>query len=482
MERLFSLGMLIGPDALEHIRESEFKEEIVKELSVRNLTFITLKDVLEVEGEIKKRKKVEVIRRRKEILAKEVEEDIKIKECFSKARSRPKGTVDDFIEHFLDRMKSIREVFRSRFPGLSIQTIEQAKKSERVRFVGMVYEVRESASGNRIVVLEDETERISCVVSRKSQIFDKSSLLMGDEVIMVEGVRRGNLVIVEDFYFPDIPFHDLKRIDLPISIAFLSDTHVGSKDFLEHMFLKFLHWLRGEVGDEKQRELASRIKYLIFAGDLVDGVGVYPTQEEDLVIHDIFEQYERFSELLRLVPEHVHIIISPGNHDATRRSDPQPPIPEEVAPGLYEMENVHMVSSPSLVELHGVKVLIYHGNSFDSLIANIPGLTYLRTEGPAIEALRRRHLSPKYGENPIVPENPDFLVIRDVPDIFHTGHLHRNANVLYKGTWVINSGTWQARTEYQIKQGHVPTPGILPLYNMRTGKINLLRFDKGIIW
>ena len=40
--------------------------------------------------------------------------------------------------------------------------------------------------------------------------------------------------------------------------------------------------------------------------------------------------------------------------------------------------------------------------------------------------LRARHLSPIYGsQTPIAPEMEDLLVIEDVPDIFHVGHVHR---------------------------------------------------------
>ena len=38
--------------------------------------------------------------------------------------------------------------------------------------------------------------------------------------------------------------------------------------------------------------LAKNIKYLVLAGDCVDGAGIYPNPEKNLVINDAYDQYE----------------------------------------------------------------------------------------------------------------------------------------------------------------------------------------------
>ena len=48
---------------------------------------------------------------------------------------------------------------------------------------------------------------------------------------------------------------------------------------------RFLQWLSGEVDDASG--LASQVQYMVIAGDLVDGVGIYPGQQNDLDIMDI---------------------------------------------------------------------------------------------------------------------------------------------------------------------------------------------------
>ena len=61
------------------------------------------------------------------------------------------------------------------------------------------------------------------------------------------------------------------------------------------------------------------INYLVIAGDVVDGIGIFPGQDKELAISDIYEQYEKAAQYLNAVPKHIKIIISPGNHDAVRQ-------------------------------------------------------------------------------------------------------------------------------------------------------------------
>jgi DNA polymerase II small subunit len=89
--------------------------------------------------------------------------------------------------------------------------------------------------------------------------------------------------------------------------------------------------------------------------------------------------------------------------------------------------------------------------------------------------LKSRHLSPIYGNRtPIAPESEDMLVIEDVPDIFHAGHVHMTEVGRYKGTLIVNSGAWQRQTKFQQTMGITPTPGICILVNLG----NLQSFKK----
>ncbi|MHA1889719.1 MAG: metallophosphoesterase, partial [Promethearchaeota archaeon] len=206
----------------------------------------------------------------------------------------------------------------------------------------------------------------------------------------------------------------------------------------------------------------------IIAGDLVDGIGVYPNQEKELYIDSIHEQFSTAAEMLQELPEHISLIISPGNHEPVRRALPTPATPKTYAQPLYDM-GVKMVGNPSLIETHGVKTLVFHGDSFIDLSMDIPSISNDEPTTGMIKMLESRHLAPSFGKKTeIAPDKRDWLVISTVPDIFVTGHLHRNGIQRYKGVWLINSGCFQAQTSFMKSMGIVPTPGKPNLINLKT--------------
>jgi DNA polymerase II small subunit len=166
-----------------------------------------------------------------------------------------------------------------------------------------------------------------------------------------------------------------------------------------------------------------------------------------------------------------------GNHDAVRNAEPQPRVDRDIAGHLYELPNVHVTGSPVWFTAHGVEFLMYHGTSLDTIIGNLSGCTYSRPEAAMVEYLKRRHLVPTYGNDSISPEARDYLFIRDVPDVFHCGHVHTNGYTQYRGVNVINSGTWQAKTEYQERLGHKPTPALVPVMNLQNHEVSMLDFS-----
>jgi len=217
----------------------------------------------------------------------------------------------------------------------------------------------------------------------------------------------------------------------------------------------------------------------VVAGDLVDGIGVYPGQREELAVESLYEQYRGIADLLELVPEYVSIIVIPGNHDASRKALPQPAIFKEYAEALYEAIPLHSLGNPSLVRLHGVDVLLYHGQSLDDLASSIPGVSF-HTPCRAMKLmLRARHLAPIYGaKTSIAPEARDLLIIDEPPHILQTGHIHVVGHETYRGTLLLNSGAWQEQTNYQRRMGLEPTPGLLPIVNLQTLEVITLDFTK----
>jgi DNA polymerase II small subunit len=288
---------------------------------------------------------------------------------------------------------------------------------------------------------------------------------------------RSNLFLAEDIIFPEVGQKPQRRAPDPVYAVLTSDMHMGSIKFHKEAFNRFTLWLNGKYGNDKMKEIASHVKYMLGAGDIVGGVGDYPNQIRELVIKDVHKQYKFASKLIGQIPEYIEVLISPGNHDAPRNALPQPAIAEDFVKPLLESGRVHSLGNPCVVSLHNVEILMYHGRSLDDIIATVPGLDHNHPERAMKVLLQSRHLSPLYGGKTMLsPENRDFLVIERVPDIFHSGHIHVVGCCNHRGVSIVNSGGWQEQTEYMQKLGLVPTPGKVPVVNLQTLETNILSF------
>lgn len=432
---------------------------------------ITENDVAKVLSEIKKAKKTE----KKDLLKPEKEIGLEKQECRINVlkdvtgRSFCEGKVEDFTVYFNSRFEKLSRILKARMKSIPIANLSKVR-ADKVEIVGMVNNVIEG-SNSHIIELEDKTGIVRCIATGKAR--EIAQELLGDEVIGISGSLRGNNLIVDRIIFPDVPVNG-KKLKKDFSIVFISDTHFGSKEFLEDEWKLFIKWLNGEIENERMRKIASKIRYIVFAGDIVDGVGIYPDQEKDLAIMDIYEQYEAAASHFDEIPSHIRIIVSPGNHDAVRQAEPQPALPKEIR-DLFS-RNVINVGNPSLLDLEGVKVLLYHGRSLDDLITKIPRLSYDEPQKGMEELLKRRHLAPMYGgRSPIAPEKEDYLVIDEIPDVLHSGHVHTYGTSFYRGVFLVNSSTWQAQTEFQKKVNLNPMPCNVAVYTPG-GEVVRLKF------
>jgi DNA polymerase II small subunit len=399
----------------------------------------------------------------------------------------------DFAQFFLSRYRFLESLLRKRQElrsTLSIRHVLDKKDKENVAVIGLVDEIAETRNGNLILTLEDPTGKIKVLISKnKRDLFDQGRDLVVDEVIGIAGVSGDKIVFAETIVWPDIPqSNQIKKGPEEEYIVFLSDIHVGSHLFLEEEFGKFLQWINGGVGNEEQKAMANAVKYVFIAGDLVDGVGIYPGQEEELSIPDIKGQYAEFSRLISQIPKNKQIIICPGNHDAVHLAEPQPAFYQKFSEGLFELPNVTLVTNPSLITVgkkegfSGFDVLMYHGYSFDYYVANVPSIRlgggYHRSDLIMKFLLKRRHLAPSFKSTPYYPNHDeDPLLIKTIPDFLITGHIHYSCVANYKGVTMISGSCWQAKTDFQEKLGHEPEPARVPIVNLKTRKIKVLRFS-----
>ena len=385
-------------------------------------------------------------------------------------RSTCEGTLEDFTRYFRHRFHVLREMLRRRRELGGAQDIAKARRSTReVRIIGIVSDVRTTKNGHRVLELEDDTERVPVLLPAKSPV--ASEAVVDDEVIGIIGTVNGKgLVIASAIVRPDVPNpRPFPGVPGHVRVAFMSDIHVGSRTFLEDKWSKVSAWLGGAD------EIARSIRYLVVSGDVVDGIGVYPRQDEELAIDDIYGQYEALARMIAILPDHLRVILLPGNHDAVRPAEPQPTFPPSIQK-LFDSQ-VIFAGNPSLLSLEGVRVLAYHGRSMDDLVSAIPGLSYARPLDAMKAMLRMRHIAPIYGgKTPIAPEAEDHLIIEEVPDIFVTGHVHAVGVDQYRGVVLVNASTWQAQTSYQKMRNIDPTPARLPIVDLSTGQAIIREF------
>ncbi len=383
----------------------------------------------------------------------------------------PAEASDGFNKLFRDRYQRLRSILRSRLDMRGMDMVSSTRElppNRKVKIAGLLSD-RSNRKGNVELKLDDPTGTMRVVC--QDQFVEKAALEAPLDSMIVVEVSRGRTgqLYANSVLLPDVPGRKLASSSHRVYALLLSDLHVGSRMFLADDFRRFLQWINGGLGD---RDVVSRIKYLVVAGDLVDGVGVYPGQEFQLAEKDPKKQYEMAAELLRQVPGHIQIVISPGNHDAVRQALPQPAVPVDLAESLYGMENVRWVGDPAYIKLHGVAFLVYHGKSLDDIIAMTPDLTYDNPTKAMKLLLRSRHLSPTYGKRTALsPELRDFMVIDQVPDVLHSGHVHTFGELNYRGTLLINSGTWQGQTDFQLNMGLEPTPSIIPIIDLSTMRV-----------
>lgn len=497
INKAFSLGMQIENDCFSFIKKLSSDKNldcILKRLFVYidNLPnkplFINKQMLEQVIHEITKNARLQNVTSPQpnfQPIAKDIPSEIQVI-MDPTQRETSTGNLNDYLELFQNRFTRLTKILQERLDVKNATTIKLALNgplNSKVKIIGMITDIRERRE-TLFLQIEDFETTVTAIISSKAKknIRDKARRLLLDQVICIEGIiRENNLLIATDIISPNIPDHKPNTAKDNIFAVLLSDLHIGSKYFLEKEFQKFLGWINGNEGNKELQNIASRTKYVIIAGDLVDGIGIFPNQEEELAITDIYKQYSQASQYLQKIPEYIDIIVIPGNHDATRQSLPQPAILPEYAKSLYKTQKIIMLGNPANILLNGVEFLITHGRSLDDVIGAVPDVTYRNLHSTITTAMKylltSRHVAPVYGQKtPIAPETSDYLIINSTPDVFHAGHVHVFGYEKYRGSQIINSGSWQSQTPFQHKMGLVPTSAIAPIINLKTLQVTTINF------
>ena len=369
---------------------------------------------------------------------------------------------------FSSRFNKLKRIVSDRPESRMLKSIASMKttKSEEGMYVCGLVTTRNVERNITKLILEDPSGSFEGIIFDNELQKTAGSLLIDQFVMVRVSLGKNSGIIIKDIILPDIPDQAINKSESEVYAVFLSDLHIGSKYFMEDELTEFVSWL------SSPDSVARKIRFVLIGGDVIDGVGIYPNQDKELVCQTIEEQLKKTEELIDKIPKNIKIIIMPGNHDPGRRALPQPAIPKKYNSSLWERENVFMVGNPAVVSLNGVKVMMFHGQSIDDIVKTTPGLSYDKPTNVMRHLLRARHLSPIYGsQTPIAPEMQDLLVIEDIPDIFHVGHVHRAELDMYKGILLVNSGSWQKQTPFQASVGMTPNPGIAIMVNLKTFQV-----------
>ena len=428
------------------------------------------KGILQKDAILNNTESVVDVKKTKKIIAKDFDGVVDIDTADVKACAK---TTDSFIDLFSSKYEQIKNILLSHQGLKNTVSISTALKSTggEETVIGMIYDIFTTKSGKLMAEIEDGSGRMKVFFTERAGT-DAERVLV-DDVIGMKGRISREYMFVDDIIWPDVPASVTRTISDPLSAVFISDLHYGSKEFIQKIESRFIKWINSTDKD------ASRVKYLFVGGDVADGIGIYPGQEDDLQIKDIFGQYKKFEELFETIPEHIQVMVCAGNHDALGLAEPQPKLPRKFLPTIYDFKNLHLTQNPSNIRIHGrdaggINVLMYHGYSFTSIIDAVPELRRLGMSEPQHvmkDVLRRRHLAPTYGATVVNPLEIDPLVIRTVPDIFHTGDLHSHAVDRYKSTTLVSSSTFQGQTSFMDRVGHKATPGKITCVELDTRRV-----------
>jgi len=383
------------------------------------------------------------------------------------------GEYSDFVSVFRDRYERLAGQLRGRVNHRPTDTLERMSGGQEAAIVGMVNDIRSTANGHWLVELEDTNGTFPTLITKNRELAGVVDELVLDEVVAIEGTLADDsgILFADSIHFPDVPrTYSPSTADRHVQAALISDVHVGSQEFVGEAWDRFTEWLHTAEADP--------IEYLLIAGDMVEGVGVYPGQDEELDIVDIYDQYEAFSEHLKQVPGDIEVVMIPGNHDAVRLAEPQPAFDEELR-SIMSAHDATITGNPSTVTIEGVDILMYHGVSLDEVIAELPAAkaSYDEPHRAMYQLLKKRHVAPQYGGKlRVAPEDHDYLSIDEVPDIFHTGHVHKLGYGTYHNVLAVNSGCWQAQTDFQKRNNIQPDFGLAAIVDLDTLDVTIRKF------
>lgn len=394
--------------------------------------------------------------------------------------------VKDFVTYFRNRLGLMSKFIQQHADMKKLVSINKISgNTQGCSIIGIVSDKRITKNKNILLEVEDLTGSIRVLINKnKPELYEEAQDIALDSVMGFRGGGNGEIIFANKIVFPDLMLPERKRSNKEEIALFIGDLHVGSENFMEESFLRFVDYLNGNVPDTPE---VKKIKYLFVAGDIIAGAGIYQGQEDDLNIEGVEEQYEKAAELFSRIRKDITIIICPGNHDAMRIMEPQPVLDEKYASSLCDLKNVVLVRNPSNVligkneSFSGLNVLLYHGYSFHYYADNIPSLLEEKAKNkPEMIMkflLKNRHLAPSHSSTLYFPSKEDPFLLKEAPDIFLVGHTHKSTVSYYNNIFLVSCSCWESKTSFQEKMGNEPDYCKVPALNLKTRSVKILDFE-----
>jgi DNA polymerase II small subunit len=224
--------------------------------------------------------------------------------------------IEGYNALFSSRFKKLKKIVSNRPEAKllkSISLIISTKSKEDMFLCGLLSERRSERNITKLII-DDPTGTIETIVFDKDLQKTAQGLLIDQFVFVKISLGKNGGFIVKDLIVPGIPEHAPNRSETETCAAFLSDLHIGSMYFMEKELNDFISWL------SSPDPVARKIRFVLICGDLVDGVGIYPGQDKELVFVNVEDQLKKAVEILEKIPKHIKIFMVSGNHDPGRRA------------------------------------------------------------------------------------------------------------------------------------------------------------------
>jgi len=380
-----------------------------------------------------------------------------------------------------DRHRILSQILRMNAPSFEELTelgeIDLSQENHRVRILGLIQQLQliEMRSTTDGAVAERRIFGIELVDPRDGQIVHchltthtpvrtqnlcNSTLLRG-QLVGIEATIINRQLVCLEVSFPGLPSRQIHLTESEQTIASISDLHVGSRFHNERLIHAGIECLNRYARER-------RISAVTITGDLIEGFR--PERPKDYTITQIDKQYEHLGQLLRLIDSSLDVFVIPGNHDLypvegtdrfEKMFEPQPVFPSEIRQLIDPPSNIHLLTNPATIQIDGRTLLLHHGDSFHTFNTQLPPYRWDDPIRNMRHQLELRHLDPMRVARNSTGRDP--MCVREVPDVYITGHIHLHRLESFNGVQLINASTFQDRTGFQEEIGLVPEPGFITL-------------------